>query len=122
MPADDADLENDYTAQEILDVADDDAVRVNQSADSEYAIHQYKNYVISPTIQLHWNGQTDIPPTTSTVVLQVYNQNTTTWETLDSDNTTGADTDFDLFGDIADTTNYRNGSNVMSCRIYQLAQ
>jgi len=54
-----------------------------------------------------------------TVFLQIYNQNTTTWDAVDSDNASAVNTDFILKGTIPDLTNYKDGSNVMSCRVYQ---
>jgi hypothetical protein len=122
LPADDTDLENAYSAQNVTDVETDDGVRVGQTATLEYMVHQYKNFVSDETsCNLNWNGQSSLAPSASAVVLQIYNRDTTTWDTVDSDNTTGADTDFDLSGTIADLTNYRDTSNVITCRIYQLA-
>ena len=43
-----------------------------------------------------------------------------TWDTVDSDNITGADTDFVLTANIADLTNYKSGS-IITCRVYQLS-
>jgi len=54
-------------------------------------------------------------------VLQIYNRDTPGWENVDTDSTTAADTDFILTGNIADLTNYKDGSNVISCRVYQEA-
>jgi len=56
----------------------------------------------------------------STVFLQIYNRDTTTWETIDSDNSTAADTDFILTADMADLTDYKDNNNVIVCRVYQL--
>jgi len=55
----------------------------------------------------------------SPVHLQIYNHDNTTWETVDSDTLSGADNDFELYAEIADLTNYKDGSNVISCRVYQ---
>jgi len=75
----------------------------------------------SPSTNLEWEGQTDLAPSSSTVFLQIFNRNTPAWETVDSDNTTAADTDFTLEANIPDLTNYKNASNVISCRVYQEA-
>jgi hypothetical protein len=97
-------------------------VRVGQTATGEYAIHEFKDYVGSEnSCTLNWEGQSNLPPSSSAVVLQIYNQNSTTWETVDSDNTTGAGTDFTLAGNIADLTNYKTVGNTISCRVYQLS-
>lgn len=121
LPGNDNDLETAYTAQDELDVATKNDVRVNQAATSEYALHQFKDYVgASNAANLEWEGQTNLAPSSSTVILQIYNQNTPAWETVDSDNTSLADTDFSLIADIADLTNYKDAENVISCRVYQL--
>jgi len=121
LPGDDADLETPYIPQDYTDVSTDNGVRVAQTATDEYAIHEFKNYVGSETgCTVLWNGQTNNPPAINTVYLQIYNQDTDEWETIDTDNTTAASTDFNLTADIADLTDYKNGSLVISCRVYQL--
>ena len=120
MPADDTDLENAYSDQDYIDVNTKDDVRVEQTASSEYAMHQFKDYVGgSSSANLEWEGQSDLAPSSSTVYLQIYNRNTPAWETVDSDNTTAANTDFSLTANVADLTNYKDGSGVISCRVYQ---
>jgi hypothetical protein len=122
LPTDTADLETDYSAQDETDVATKNDVRVLQAATGEYAIHQYKNFVgNASTANLEWEGQTNVAPSTSTVYLQIYNHNTSEWETVDSDNSSAVDTDFSLTAVIASLTNYRDASLIMSCRVYQYA-
>jgi hypothetical protein len=119
LPADDTDLITDYDAQDYLDVDTKNDVRVGQTCQNTYGIHQFKDYVAANSCTLEWEGQTNCPPSLSTVYLQIYNRNTPAWETVDSDNTTAEDTDFILTANIADLTNYKDGSNVISCRVYQ---
>jgi hypothetical protein len=57
----------------------------------------------------------------STIYLQIFNRDTPTWETVDSDNSSAADTDFILTANIPDLTNYKDANGVIVCRIYQLA-
>jgi len=122
LPANDNDLETNYSAQDYLDVDTKNDVRVGQTATSQYAIHQFKDYVgTSNTANLEWEGQTNLAPTSSTVFLQIYNRNTTTWDTVDSDSTSSAGTDFILTANIADLTNYKDANSIISCRIYQQA-
>lgn len=123
LPGNDTDLTTTYSAQDITDVSTDDGTRVSQLATGEYAIHQYKDYATPYNYAVFlWNGQTNIPCSTSTVYLQIYNRNTTTWDTIDSDSTTGANTDFDLTATVSSLTNYKDGNSVVACRVYQLAQ
>jgi len=122
LPANDDDLETAYTAQNLIDVATKDDVRVGQAAVQEHMVHQYKDYIGANNFcTLEWEGQTTLAPTSSTVYLQIYNRNTTTWDTVDSDNTSSADVDFILTGTVADLTNYKDVNSVISCRIYQEA-
>lgn len=122
LPINDSDLSTSYSAGDVTDVATDNSVRVSQSAVGEYMLHQFKDFVGSAThCVLTWNGQSSLAPSTSGVYLQIYNQNTTTWETLDSNTSAGASIDFTLSAPVSSLTNYKDGSNVISCRVYQLA-
>jgi hypothetical protein len=104
------------------DVATSNNIRVNQAATSEYAIHQYKDRVGAVTgAYFEWEGQSDLAPTSSTVYLQIYNRDTTSWQTIDSDNASAADTDFILAYTVPDLTNYKDVSDVVACRVYQQA-
>ena len=120
MPTNNADLETNYSAQDITDVSANDGTRVSQSATGEFAIHQYKDFTgNSGTIT--WEGQTNCEPSFSTVYLQIYNHNTSSWDTLDSDSTSPKDTDLTLTANVADFTNYKDTNKIMSCRVYQEA-
>jgi len=121
LPSDDADLETTYSAQDVTDVSSANDTRVNQAASGEFAVHQYKNFVGNKTsATLSWEGQTDFAPGSSTVFLQIYNRVSPGWDTVDSDSTSGANTDFPLTADV-NLANYKDGSSVISCRIYQQA-
>jgi len=122
LPANDDDLENLFTGQEYSDVHIEDDVYVAQSALSEYSIFEFKNKYTSsveaPTGT--WKGRTTLAPSTSTVYLQIYNRDTTTWETLAFDNTTAANTKFTLIGtQYHNLSDYYDGSNWISWRVYQ---
>ena len=95
-------------------------MRVEQTADdSKYAVHQFKNYVgSSSSCTITADLQSDYAPSASTIYLQIYNYNTTSWGTIDSELAEGADTDFVLTANIPDLTDYTD-NNVMTCRIYQ---
>jgi hypothetical protein len=119
LPAGIDDLENEFTSQQYLDVLDDDGTRVGQAATAEYAIKQFKDYISASTATFNWNGQSDYAPSSSAVVLQIWNYDTTEWETLTSNDTANADTDFTLSAGKADLTNYKS-DNITVCRVYQL--
>jgi hypothetical protein len=75
LPANDTNLETPYSAQNYTDVASNNEVRVGQTATDQYTIHQFKDYIGSaPTVNLEWEGQTNMSPTLSPVYLQIYNR------------------------------------------------
>ena len=122
LPGDETDLETDYTPQNVTDVSTIDGTRVDQTATGEFMIHQFKNFVGAETsVTVTSVSQSTQALSTSTAYLQIYNLNTTTWDAVDNDNTTAANTNFTLEGDIADLTNYKDDSNVITCRVYQEA-
>jgi hypothetical protein len=122
LPANDADLETAYSEAEVtkLGTKDDDRVAQASTAGQTYVIHQFKDFagsLISRTLECEL--QSSIAPLYATVYLQIYNQVTATWETIDTNSSSAADTDFILIGDVANLTNYKNASNVVSCRVWQ---
>lgn len=120
LPTNNNDLQTLYTDQEEDDVARPDNVRVTQAGVQEYVIHQFKNFANGhSTAELKWEGQATVAPSTSTVYFQVYNQSTG-WETIDQNSTAPANTDFTFFHPLADLTAYKDATNVISTRVYQL--
>jgi len=94
-------------------------------SDEDYWIFEFKDKHTNNTdkIKVSWKGKTDLAPSTKAVYLQIYNQTDEVWETLNSDNATGADTEFTLSGEqFAQVDKYYkadNGSYWASCRVYQ---
>jgi len=122
LPANDADLETSYSVGDISDVSSKNDIRVAQLASNEYAIHQFKDHTsVANSAGLEWEGQSDLSCAVSTVYLQIYNRNSSTWETVDSNNSTAANTDFSLIANIVDLTNYKDINTVICCRVYQEA-
>jgi hypothetical protein len=122
LPADDSDLEVNYTGSDVTNVSSKNDVYVDQTATEEYILHQYKNFVsVANSCDIEAELKSSLAPTLSTVYLQIYNRDSSTWETIDSDNTSSADTDFILTASVVDLTNYKDATEVISCRIYQLA-
>jgi hypothetical protein len=120
LPGNDDDLENAYSEQDYTDVSTKNDVRVAQSGYGEYVLHQFKDYVGDVNSATpEWEGQTNLAPTSATVYLQIYNRNTTTWDTIASNNSSNADTDFTLTNTVSDLSNYKDASKVISCRVYQ---
>jgi hypothetical protein len=124
LPTDNTDLTTVYSAQDYLDVASEDAVWVSVTgANNEYTIHQFKDNVGAATsTNLFWEGQTNVGPPPLSVLLEIYNVNTTAWVTLVTKTTATSNVDFILSSTNLSLTNYKNGSNVISCRVYQLKE
>ena len=124
LGADDTNLENAFTWTEYQNVATNDGTRVAQTATNEYAEFLFKNKNDNTTdsIQVTWDGQSDLAPSSSTVYLQIYNRTTEEWETKDSDNSSAVNTDFELTSTItANLNNYYDVSGWVACRVYQEA-
>lgn len=122
LPANDDDLETNYTEQDVIDVSLNNEVYVDQEGAEEYMIHQFKDFVGNrASCTPYWEGKSDLAPSSSIVKLQAYNYNTTTWDDIDTDNASDANTDFVLTNTIADLTDYLQGG-VITCRVYQNAE
>ena len=124
LPSNDDNLAISFSGQDKTDVATDDATRVSLTgnATNPYLLFEFKDVDtsgIATSVTLNWNGQASIAPSSSTVRLQIYNRNSTTWEDVDTDSATAADTDFTLTGSVSPLTNYKDSSNTISCRVYQ---
>lgn len=120
LPADNADLTTDYTSQNLIDVALDDATRVSQvGSDNYYAIHQFKDYAGTGDFTVTWNGQSSLAPSVSPVYLEIYNTDTTTWDSVASNDVADADTDFTLTNTPATPSDYKDLNNIVTCRVYQ---
>jgi len=117
------DLEHVYDGTDITAVgSNDNSTYVEQTASGEYAVHMFKDTVTGSSVDLTWSGKSDLAPSESTVILQIYNVNSALWEDAPGptslNNTAAAGADFDLTSTISDTTNYLSGG-VMTCRVYQ---
>ena len=107
-----------------MNVATEDNIYVEQSANLEYSIFQFKNQHSNDTGRpiITWIGRSNLAPSSSTVYLQIYNRTTSLWETLTSNNSAGADTKFTLTATVSGTlSDYYDVSNWISYRVYQLS-
>jgi hypothetical protein len=123
LPTNDDDLDILYTEDDYGKVSYVDNIYVDQIADSEnYSIHLFKDFVnIANTCNIECSLKTNLNSMWSTVYLQIFNRNTNEWETIDYNDSSDVDINFILESYISDLSNYKDGNNVVSCRIYQLA-
>jgi hypothetical protein len=118
LSVDDADLITAYTPQDVMDVETDNDVEVGQDATANYSIHLYKNSGTGDKVRVNWKGKSTLAPSSSAVYLQIYNQTTSLWETLTSNNSANADTDFELIA-YSTLIDYQDENGFIACRIYQ---
>lgn len=112
-----------FSSSEVTDVGTDDGTRVDIAGADGYVITNFadENDNNTDNITFEWNGQSNIPTSRSTVYLQIYNFNSESWETLDSDNSTAAATDFTLTGSItSNQSNYYSANLFTYGRVYQV--
>lgn len=123
LPSNDADLATVFTEEEKFDIKSADSIRVNQTATgTNKSIFQFKDVIPGNNVAtLTWTGQSTVAGSDSTIYLQVYNRDTTTWVTVDSDTTTAADTNFTLTGVVTGLSDYLDSDGIISCRVYQTA-
>lgn len=123
LPANNNDLENAYSGAEYVAVNTLNGVTTDQSATLEYAIHQFKDYVglTAQTFTAMWTGQSNTNSFNSPTVLQIYNNTTNAWVTLDTNNTAGQNVNFTLTKEVTSLSDYVFADGTVSCRVYQLA-
>lgn len=125
LPADDTNLETALNTADEATISTDNGTYVQQEATDEYSIFLFKdrNTGENSNFRVTWNGKSSRDASVSTIYLQIYNRTSGEWETLDSNNTTEAGTDFDLIGiKILDLGNYYDENGWVSCRVYQEAK
>jgi hypothetical protein len=122
LPDNNNDLKTLYTSEEETNILNRDSVMVGQTGTLQYMIHQFKNFVGETTFcNIEWQGQSTLAPSVTPVYLQIWNHLINLWETIDINSTAYVDTDFELKANIGDLTNYKNSSNIITCRVYQFA-
>jgi hypothetical protein len=122
LPADDLSPTTEFTAGEYTNVLTVNGQYASQFATGlNYAVFLFKqDNGTQQQIAVNWTGQTTIATSSYAVYLEIYNRVSTTWEQLDSDTNTAANTDFNLSGNVINNlSNYYDGSNIVSFRVYQ---
>ena len=125
LPADDTNLETAFLCTDYPTVELDDNDFINQDAHGEHSIFEFKNQFSDnkKVILAMAKVKSSRATSSSTTYLQIYNRDTPGWETMDSDNATGADTEFTLNGtQSTNLSDYYDGSYWVSFRVYQMAQ
>jgi len=113
---------NSFTTQNYLDSQADDSVYTNNQGIGEFNIFvfKYKNSNNTDMIDLEWNGKSTKAPSTFPVYLQIWNNTDAVWETVTSNNSASASTDFTLTGTItSNLSKYYKTGNEVTARVYQ---
>lgn len=124
LPTDTTNLGTLYNGTEETNVGTNDGTRVALSGTNRYLVHMFKKFNTSldedKSVVISANLQTSVAPSVKNVILQIYNHNTPAWETLDTESSAGANTDFDLTATVsANTSYYQDAYNMTSVRIVQ---
>lgn len=122
LPTDNTDLANDFSASQLTDVeASEDDRMSYQGASGQYLVAQFKEYGSDDTdeidVDIEWQSQ--VAPSTATAYLQIYNYDTPGWETVDTNDSASADTDFTLSANMQGGEYYKDADNEITLRIYQ---
>lgn len=124
LPGTDSDLSSIFASGDYTSVTSVDGNFVVQSSVDQYALFLFKNQSNSAgyMVNITWTGQSDRAPSASPVYLQIYNRNSSSWETLASNNSAAANTNFTLTGSkTTNLSNYYDAGKVIACRVYQQA-
>jgi len=122
LPIDDTNLSIDFGGSDYVKVRYQDNITVSQTASNQYAVFLFKDQNASSDYEIHirCRVKSSLAPLIRDVILQIYNRDSSAWETLDSNNTSGADTYFILTGDIiTHVSKYYDANNWIACRLYQ---
>lgn len=122
LPSTNGELTTAFTGTNYTDVSSKNDTRVSQNGNpTEYIIQQFKDYAgANSAVDVEWEGQSNKAPSVSTVYLQIWRVSNSTWETIASNSVANANTDFTLTANVASLTNYKDASNVITCRVYQV--
>lgn len=115
-------LTNPFTAVQYGNVSTDDGDYFIERG-SENVIREYKHTHINNTdkITFTWKGRSTQSTLISPILVQIYNANSMSWETLANINSIPSDTDAQVtVTQSANLSNYYDSGNVVTFRSYQL--
>jgi len=123
LPTNDTDLTSAFSQSDYNAVEVDDDNRVSQISNGKYSILLFKNkHTEKNSISITCKMRSDRAPLYSPVYLQIYNKTSLEWETINSNNSSSANTDFYLTANIStNLSNYFDDDYWISYRVYQQA-
>lgn len=123
-PTTDANLSYLFLAADYANVAANDTVYFDGAGSNTYNVTQFKkknpNGNSTDVVTLSYNGKSTVATSTTPAVLQIYNYVTPGWETINSNTTTAAGTEFTITGSPSGSAaSYYTTGNWIAVRIYQ---
>lgn len=121
LPTSGGNLLDNFNATQYSNVSVDDGDYFIETG-SEYIISEYKKTWTNntDTIAFTWQGRSTESTLISPILIQIYNVNSSTWETLTTVNAVPADTDFQVtVKKTTNLSNYYDSNNVITFRSYQ---
>jgi len=124
LESDDTNLTTVFSEQEYTDVGTDDDDFVDLEGNGVYQKFLFKAYNDNSNntdnFVITWKGKTTLAPSDSSVYLQIYNRDTPSWETIDTESSANANTEFTLSGiKTTSLSDYYDEDYVVNCRVYQ---
>jgi hypothetical protein len=121
LPADDTNLKTTFSASDYTTVTTEDGNRVANPSFRGYSIKLFKDKSVTPIqFTAFWRGRTNLAPSESPVMLQVYNRVSGTWLTVATNNSSPANTTFTLTSFInTNYTDYFDANFEVASRIIQ---
>lgn len=122
LPTNTNDLVYTFTPTDYTTVSADDGTYVGNSsisANNNIFLFKMENRDSSSNINVTWNGKSTVGGATKTITLQIYNYNSGSWETLSSNTSVAANTDFSLTGSQSTSLANYYSSNIVALRVYQ---
>ena len=124
LESDDSVLTTQFSEQDYTDVGTDNDTYVDLQGTAQYMKFLFQevndNETNEQKFDITWKGKSSLAPSSATVYLQIYNRTDEIWETLDSDNSSSADTKFTLSGtQSTDLSDYYDENYIISARVYQ---
>lgn len=110
-----------FSRAEVVNATSDNAVYADVTG-AQYLLNVYERWHTNSTDQISatWNGKSTIAASVNPVYLQIWNNTASSWETLASNNTSAADTEFTLTGSkTTNLSNYYQAGNKVVFRVYQ---
>lgn len=124
LPADATDMAYYLDLKGYTDVEADDSLDdlMASPATSPALLFKANNTGNTDNIEITWDGRSSVAPAVSPVYLQLYNFSSSTWETIASNTTSPANTDFTMtYQQISNISQYYDPANWAAARVYQAA-